>query len=123
MPAHKGLKAPSPKVVQSRFDLTTTFRYQRHDGNLQVNLSEAYLFYCHARALGRNCSNGWWPDQALEAFKNTGVADEARYPYVAGDQNCTNLCADWQNRVVKITGYHKISVLADMKAWIATKGH
>ncbi len=99
-----------------------TFRWQRGDPNLQVDLSEAQLFYCHGRAQGRNCSNGWWPDQALECCKNPGVADEACYPYTAGDQNCTNLCSDWQNRVIKIQGYHRVNATADMKTWISTRG-
>jgi C1A family cysteine protease len=99
-----------------------TFRKQRTDPNLAVDLSEAELFYCIARAQGRNCSNGWWCDKGLDAFKTDGVVDEACYPYTAGDQNCTNRCADWQNRLTKITGWHQINSAADMKTWISTRG-
>ena len=49
-----------------------TFRRQRNDPNLAVDLSEAHLFYCIARAQGRNCSNGWWCDKGIDAFKTTG---------------------------------------------------
>ena len=73
-----------------------TARVAANNPNLAIDLSEAHLFYCHARAQGRNCGNGWWVDPALDCFKNPGVADEACYPYTAGDQNCTNLCGDWQ---------------------------
>jgi len=99
-----------------------TFRRQRNDPTLAVDLSEAELFYCIARAQGRNCGNGWWCDKGLDAFKTDGVVDEACYPYTAGDQNCANRCADWQNRLTKITNWHTITSAADMKAWISTRG-
>lgn len=98
-----------------------TLRVKRNDANLQVDLSEAHLFYCHAAAQGRNCGNGWWVDPALDAFKNTGVVDEACYPYTAGDQQCA-VCSDWQNRVVKISGWRKLTTAADMKTWLSTNG-
>ncbi len=97
-----------------------TFRAQRNDPNLAVDLSEAHLFYCYAKAQGRNCGNGWWPTNALDCYK-TGVVDEACFPYTAGDQNC-KLCADWQGRLTKITGWHAITSAADMKTWLSTKG-
>ncbi len=102
-----------------------TLRVQRNDPNLAVDLSEAHLFYCLARAQGRMCSGpngGWWVPAALDCIKNPGVSDEPCYPYVAGDQNCTNLCANWQSRVSKITGWHAINSAADMKTWLSTKG-
>ncbi len=100
----------------------STLRVARNDSNLAIDLSEAHLFYCHARSEGRNCGNGWWPERALEWFKSTGVADEACYPYTAGDQNCTNLCSDWRNRVLKITGYTKLTTAAQIRDWISQKG-
>jgi len=100
----------------------TTLRAQRGDPNLAIDLSEAQLFYCHARSQGRNCGNGWFPDQAFEFFKNQGVADEACYPYTSGDQDCSNLCSDWQNRAIKITGYHSFGSVADIKEWLSTRG-
>ena len=99
-----------------------TARVAANNPNLAIDLSEAQLFYCHARAQGRNCGNGWWVDPALDCFKNPGVADEACYPYTAGDQNCTNLCGDWQNRATRITDWHKITAAADMKTWLSTRG-
>ena len=94
----------------------------RNDPAYVVDHSEAHLFYCHARAESRNCSNGWWPDKALEAYKNTGVCDEACYPYTAGDQNCTGRCADWQNRVTKVSAYTNVTNIAAIKEWLSTKG-
>lgn len=97
-------------------------RWQRGNPNLNIDLSEAQLFYCWARAEGRNCGNGWWPDNALNALRDKGVADEACYPYKAGDQNCTNLCSDWQSRATRISGWHKITSVQDMKTWLSTRG-
>jgi len=98
-----------------------TLRRQENDPNLDVDYSEAHLFYCYARDEGRRCNNGWWPSNALNAFRDKGVVDEACFPYTAGDQVC-NLCSDWQNRLTKITGWHRITSTAQMKEWISTKG-
>lgn len=87
-----------------------------------VDHSEAHLFYCHARSENRHCGNGWWPDRALEHYKNTGVCDEACYPYTDVDQNCSGRCADWQNRVTKITSYSNVTSIAAIKEWLSTKG-
>lgn len=103
----------------------SNYRVQTHDPQSQIDLSEAQLFYCHARSEGRTCSGptgGWWPDRALSFMSNPGVADENCYPYFPGDQNCTNLCGDWQSRATSITGYHSITDIAAMKSWLSTKG-
>ncbi len=99
-----------------------SFKRQRNNPSLNVNYSEAHLYYCHARSEGRTCGNGWWTSKALDAFRNKGVVDDACYPYTAKDQNCTNLCSDWKNRLTKITGWHRITSTAKMKEWISTKG-
>jgi len=98
-----------------------TFRVQRGNPNLAVDLSEASLFYCIARSQGRTCATGWWPTDALNGYKNTGVPDEACFPYTAGDQACSQ-CSDWAARAVKITGWHSVTAVADMKTWLSTRG-
>lgn len=99
-----------------------TLRKQRNNHKLGVDFSEAHLFYCHARSEGRRCNNGWWSRNALNAFKDKGVVDEKCYPYTAGDQNCTNLCSNWKNRIIKITGWRRLTSTTKMKEWISTKG-
>lgn len=99
-----------------------TLRVIIGDATYPIDLSEAHLFYCHARAQGRTCGNGWWVPPALDACKSVGVADNACYPYTAGDQNCTNLCSDWPSRITKVSGWHAISSIADMKTWLSTRG-
>jgi C1A family cysteine protease len=97
-------------------------RILKNNPALNVDHSEAHLFYCLARAEGRNCNNGWWPDRALENYKNTGVCDNACYTYTAGDQACSGRCADWQERVTKISAYSNLTTIASIKEWLAEKG-
>jgi C1A family cysteine protease len=93
-----------------------------------IDLSEAHLFYCHARSEGRNCGynndpqGGWWPDRAFTFFQSQGVTEEAYYPYTAGDQNCSGKIAGWDSHLTKITGYSKINGIDAIKEYLATKG-
>ena len=99
-----------------------TVRWLKKSPNLNVDFSEAQLFYCHARSEGRRCNNGWWVPPAMKAFRDKGVTDEAHYPYTAGDQNCTGLKSGWQDEVKKIKNYKSMKSIAEMKEWISTKG-
>lgn len=98
-----------------------TIRVTAKRPSLGVDLSEAHLFYCHGASEGRNCSNGWWPEQALEAVQNKGIVDEDCFPYTAGDQAC-NPCRDASSRLVKISAWRSLSSIAEMKTWISQKG-
>ena len=101
-------------------------RIQWQNPDLDLDLSEASLFYCVAEAQqGRRCSGpdlgGWWVPAAFDAYRDIGVPDEACFPYKSGDQACGQ-CGDWASRAKKITGWHAISSVADMKTWLATRG-
>lgn len=101
-----------------------TLRVLRGNPNLAVDFSEAHLFYCLAGSEGRTCggaTGGWWPDYAMNKFRDVGVIPESAYPYTAGDQAC-GAPAGWQNMVTKISGYHAITNAADMKTWLSTRG-
>jgi C1A family cysteine protease len=96
-------------------------RVQRNNPALAVNLSEAHLFFVYAKAAGYNCDTGWWPEYALDAFKQ-GVVDEACYPYDLNHRE-GSLCSNAPERLTRITGYTSLtSNPAQMKEWIATKG-
>lgn len=99
-----------------------TLRVAKSDPDLAVDLSEAHLFYCIARSQGRRCNTGWSVAPALDALRDLGAPDEACYPYIGVDQDCSNRCADWQARATKITGWHEINVASQMKEWISTRG-
>ena len=96
--------------------------YERRDPNVKFDLSEAQLFYCWGRAEGRNCSNGWWPENAFKAIHDNGLTFEDYYPYTAGDQNCTGLNADWPNKCIHIGSYTHLTSPGAMKEWISTIG-
>lgn len=98
-----------------------TLRRQLNDPDFAIDLSEAHLFYCHAKGENRNCGNGWWPERAFEHFRVNGVTAESYYPYTAGDQNC-NLAAGWNNNLTKITAWRKLDTHAAMKEWLAARG-
>lgn len=101
--------------------LETRLRVQLNDPNYPIDLSEAHLFYCYARAEGRNCANGWWTVRAFENVKATGVTTEPFFPYTPNDQAC-GLLAGWDSNLTKITGYRQLTSIADMKDWISRTG-
>lgn len=93
-----------------------TLRYINKDPNLSIDYSEAHLFYCN----GGTC-DGWSVNPALDSLKNVGVVDESCYPYKPGNQAC-GVCNDWKNKVTKISSWHAITNVNDMKKWISTRG-
>lgn len=96
-------------------------RVQKHQPTLNINLSEADLFFCHDGVQGGSCGTGWNVNPALTVFKNSGVPDEKCFPYSDHDQPCKR-CADWKKRAVKIKAFHAITVTGAMKAWLAKYG-
>jgi C1A family cysteine protease len=99
-------------------------RYTRGTPALAIDLSEAHLFYVYGRAAGATCGTGWWPDQAYNAARDSGVTFEDYYPYVAGDQDGNALInPDWPNRLAKATAWQLLSGDAGaMKQYISTYG-
>ncbi len=99
-------------------------RYTRRTPALKVSLSEAHLFYVYGRAAGASCGTGWWPDQAYNATRDSGVTFDNYYPYVAGDQDGNAMInPDWRNRLAKATDWQMLSGNAStMKAYISTYG-
>jgi C1A family cysteine protease len=98
-----------------------SLRVQEQDPDLEVDLSEAHLFYCAAAGDDCRCADGWYPKRALAVFKSEGVPPESTFPYTAGDQACAS--ADgWQDDAVKISDWVKLETPAEIKAWISTRG-
>lgn len=102
-----------------------TYRFAARNTNLAIDLSEAHLFFCHARSQGRMCSGangGWWVPPALDAIRDQGVVDDPCYPYVGQDQNCTGLCGNSAGRLVRIGGWTSLTSTSAMKEWLAANG-
>lgn len=98
-------------AIESRLEIV------HNNPGLSPDLSEAHLFFCN----GRRCDTGWWPSAAMNYARDTGITDEACYPYADYDQPC-NLCSNWQSRVRKITRWTGTSNVAAMKQALADKG-
>ena len=81
---------------------------------LDVDLSEAHLFYC---GCGNCCSTGWNFPPALDFCRDTGIAREADFPYEPGDQPCNDVAA-----FLRIQAWAAVLSTADRKATVAEKG-
>lgn len=81
------------------------FNIFNNDPDLDLDLSEQQLVSDNGVCC-LSCGNcyGGWPSEGLDYIKNTGIVNEACFPYTASDLDC-NLCGDWQNKVYKIDDY------------------
>jgi C1A family cysteine protease len=86
-----------------------------NDQNLDVDLSEAHLFYC---GCGSCCDTGWNFPPALDFCKNTGVGLESSFPYTPGNQPCKAGVPIY----VKIDNWTSVLPIVDRKNILATKG-
>ena len=66
---------------------------------LQLNLSEEDVLSCSG---GGTCGGGY-PYRALDYIKNTGIVDEASFPYNGTDQLCENKASN-PGDIIKISG-------------------
>jgi C1A family cysteine protease len=83
-----------------------------------VDLSEGFCQFCGGGSCG-----GWGLTSGLDFAKSTGVTDEACMPYQPTNMNCAaRRCADWQNRLTKISSYTAHSTMDARKNAIATIG-
>lgn len=100
--------------------METTYK-RAYNTTADLDLSEAHLFYCHGGEEGRNCSNGWWPEKALDKAKSQGVTLESVYQYTGNQQACA-VPNGWESNCAKVTGKTKINGRTAIKEWIATRG-
>jgi hypothetical protein len=89
-----------------------------NDPDLNPDLSEAHLYFCGS---GSTCRNGWYPSAAMDFSRDTGVADEACYPYSGQDQVCS-VCPDWESRVTNISSWVGLTDMNEMKQQLAENG-
>lgn len=81
---------------------------------LDVDLSEAHLFYC---GCGNCCGTGWNFAPALDYCKNNGIGKEADFPYTPGNQPCKAI-----SPYLKIDAWRPLLSMVDRKAAISEKG-
>jgi len=99
----------------------TTAAFTRGQPQLKLDLSEQHLFFKLGASTGASCANGWWPEHAFTAFRDTGVTFEDYMPYQPGGGGTLN--ADWPNRLAKVTGFQTLTGnVAAIKNHLATRG-
>lgn len=88
------------------------------DNYYNFDLSEGQFFFCG----GGSCGSGWFPKNALDRLKTTGVPPETCLPYQSKNTECKNACDDWQKKVAKISNYRRANSVEAMKEAIVTHG-
>ncbi len=99
--------------------LETMLKRYHDDAGLEVDLSEAHLFFC---GCGACCDKGWWPSYALDYARDSGVPDEACFPYQDHNMPCSDSCDDWPSRAVRVVNWSEVLDVGVRKEWLATKG-
>jgi C1A family cysteine protease len=84
--------------------LANLYFNQHLDADFGLDLSIQDVVSCSGAG---GCSGGL-PGGALSYIANTGVVDEACFPYVGGDVPCVNKCDD-PNEIIHIAGRNDIS--------------
>jgi C1A family cysteine protease len=98
--------------------IESAVRIKLNNAAYSIDLSEGFLQFC-----GGGSCNGWGLTSGLAFAQSTGVTDEACMPYQATTMNCAaSRCADWQNRLTKISSYAGQSTVQQRKNAIATSG-
>ena len=74
----------------------------------KIDLSEMHICNCHVYH-DWQCCDGWYNEKACIYLRDNGAPDEACWPYVPANKDCTsNTCSNWQNRAVMISGFERI---------------
>jgi hypothetical protein len=96
-------------------------RIETNQPNLQLDLSEASLFFVNNRQCNPGDPNyGWWVPGALDFLINEGICFEENYPY--RDINQTANLIEGTERTLKIHGYDSTSDVTLMKRWLCEDG-
>ncbi|HYP08301.1 MAG TPA: C1 family peptidase [Bryobacteraceae bacterium] len=94
--------------------LEARLRIAKDNCNLNVDLSEADLFYCGCNGC---CAPGWNFVSALNRCQSNGVGRESDFPYTPGNQPCQNITP-----IVRTTGYSPLATMDDRRNAIFTNG-
>lgn len=85
-------------VWETQYKLLDWNRYRN------IDLSEAYLFFCS----GQKCDKGWDFEGALRFALSVGTCDESCFPYKGIQQKCQP-CSDYNNRLIRIKDWNVIN--------------
>ena len=96
------------------------YNIQENNPDLNIDLSEQYLVSdCYSKG---DCGGGWCY-KVLKYLKESGVTDEACYPYQGKNSLCVERCSDWDKRLWKITGWSEVLPYQNVRKFaLITKG-
>jgi C1A family cysteine protease len=89
--------------------METTAAYIRRVPTMQLDLSEAHLFYTYGGSVGVSCATGWYPLPALTFCKDNGVTFEDYFPYTPNNSGGYALNPDYPNRLATATGVQEVT--------------
>lgn len=96
-------------------------RIETGRSNLQLDLSEASLFFVNNRQCNLGDPHyGWWIPAALDFVVDEGICFEENYPYRGINQ--TAHLVEGTERTIKIRGYDSTSSTNLMKRWLVEEG-
>lgn len=103
--------------------LEGTARYTRRAPTLDVDLSEAHLFYGWGATVGVTCDTGWMPVPALTFATSSGITYEQEWPYTPGNSGGGSAPAGWEQHRAQSTGVVELtSKVADIKQHLIDYG-
>jgi len=96
-------------------------RIETSQANLQIDLSEASLFFVNNRQCNYGDPNyGWYVTSALNFLESEGICFEVNYPY--HDINQKALLIQGTEKTFKIHGFDSTTQTAQMKRWLCEDG-
>ena len=97
------------------------WRLQKRESNLNVDISEAALFFTNNRGCHPGDPNyGWGVTSALSFLTSEGACYERNYPY--RDVNQVANLVDGTELTLKIRGYDSTTSQLQMKRWLCEEG-
>jgi hypothetical protein len=97
------------------------WRIQKGQANLNIDLSEAALFFVNNRQCNPGDPQyGWWITGALDYLVDEGTCFEINYPYRGVNQVAQ--LVEGTERTLKVRGYDSTSSQTQMKRWLFEEG-
>jgi hypothetical protein len=97
------------------------WRLQKGQADLDIDLSEAAMFFTNNRqCIPGDPRYGWWVPAALDFLLDEGGCREPSYPYRGVNQ--VAMLVEGTERTIKLRGYDSSSSTTQMKRWLFEEG-
>lgn len=98
--------------------METQWNILRNDPTINLDLSEAHLFFCGGSC---GCNFGWNIPPALTYANEHGVSTEECFPYEDHDMEC-KLCEEWTEIAYQVVRWREIASVAERKELLSSHG-